>query len=48
MLKWGWDTKKNELVNLTRFGCAAMLSSLTATRWVGPLFYDGSDLKTYL
>ena len=21
MLKWGWDTKKTELVNLTRFGC---------------------------
>ena len=20
MLKWGWDTKKTELVNLTRFG----------------------------
>ena len=21
MLKWGWDTKKTELVNLSRFGC---------------------------
>ena len=21
MLKWGWDTKKTELVTLTRFGC---------------------------
>ena len=23
MLKWGWDTKKTELVNLTRFGCGS-------------------------
>ena len=21
MLKWGWDTKKIELMNLDRFGC---------------------------
>ena len=24
MLKWGWDTKKTELVNLTRFGCITL------------------------
>ena len=27
MLKWGWDTKITELVNLTRFGCRALGSS---------------------
>ena len=27
MLKWGWDTKKTELVNLTRFGCNNLLST---------------------
>ena len=26
MLKWGWETKKTELENLTRFECLPMLS----------------------
>ena len=32
MLKWGWDTKMTELMNLTRFGCLAIYSTSTAPR----------------
>ena len=28
MLKWGWDTKMAELVNLTRFGCKACVYNI--------------------
>ena len=31
MLKWGWDTKMTELVNLTRFGCSTLLCKINAT-----------------